>query len=101
MKTYIAICMALLMTACATNPPARYLKKGANEEEFTDMAYQCKKKTLHVVSSEIRDAYGNVTPEVSAVNCTKFNACLASKGFVKSANGSFVVTNDKEMECKE
>jgi hypothetical protein len=77
------------------------LKKDAGEEEFAEMYYQCKKKTLHIVSSQIRDVYGNVTPEVDAVNCTKFNACLASKGFIKSPNGGFVVTNDKEVDCKE
>ena len=101
MKTYMTICIALLLTACATNPPVRYHKNGANEEEFLDVAYQCKKKTAYEASGEIRDAYGNVTPAVVKVNCKKFNACLASKGFTKSPDGSFLVTNDKEIDCKE
>ena len=65
------------------------------------MVYRCKQRTVHIVTSEIRDAYGNVTPEKKAVNCDKFNACMTAKGFIKSANGGFAVKNDEDIDCRQ
>jgi len=101
MKTFMMVCFALLLTACATNPPARYMKKNSGDDEFADVTYQCKGKTLRAVTGAVKSSYGDVSTEVDAVDCAKFNACLASKGFIKSKNGRFVVKNDKEIDCKE
>ena len=102
MKSVLLVFMVLSLTACATtNPPSRYIKNNASDEEFAEVSYQCKKKTIRVVTNEIRDAYGNVTPELDLVNCSKFNACMASKGFIKSPTGFFVISNDKTIDCKE
>jgi hypothetical protein len=90
----------LMLAACSTNPPARYTKDNAGREEFYEMVYQCKTRTVHTVTSEIRDAYGNVTPEKRAVDCDKFNACMATKGFRKLPNGDFAV-RDEDIACKQ
>lgn len=100
MKSYIAVLIVLLLAACSSNPPARYQKDNAGRDEFDEIAYRCKLKTIQTLSSEIRDQYGNVTPEKKAVDCDAFNTCMASKGFKKSVDGGFSVGQDEEIRCK-
>ena len=101
MKIIVTMVIVLMLSACASNPPARYMKSDAGREEFDEMVFQCKKRTVSSLSSETRDAYGNVTPALRAVNCERFNSCLASKGFVKSPKGDFVVRHDDEVKCTQ
>ena len=100
MKSYITVLIVLLLAACSSNPPARYQKDNAGRDEFNEIVYRCKLKTIQTLSSEIRDAYGNVTPEKRAVDCDRFNTCMASKGFKKSADGEFSVRDDKDISCQ-
>lgn len=100
MKITPILLVALLLTACASNPPARYMKKNASEDEFADVAYQCQMKTSRAISGAVKSAYGDISSGVDAVDCNKFHACMASKGFIKSSNGRFAL-NGKEIDCKE
>ena len=101
MKNYLVAFIVVLLAACATKPPAQYAKDGASRDEFDEVVYRCLQKTVVGERGTIKNAYGVVRATTGSVNCDKFNACLASKGFKKSAKGTFVVKDFEEIDCKQ
>lgn len=101
MKSSMAIFILVFLAACATKQPAHYAKDNASQGEFEEISYRCFKKTTTGGPSELRTAHGKVGEVKGSVNCDKFNACMASSGFVKSAKGEFVVKDFAEVDCKQ
>jgi len=101
MKSYMVVFIIVLLTACSTNPPARYAKDHASQDEFGESVYRCLKKTTVSESSTIKNAYGTLGVVKGSVNCDRFNSCMASNGFKKSAHGEFVVKDFDEINCKQ
>jgi hypothetical protein len=102
MRFYLLLVIAIFMAGCATPTPTRirYAHPTATHEQFYDASYQCVDKAISLVSKAQVTGYGEVSPEVTKVDCNQFNACMAKHGFTKSADGTFLTSKDLQLYCK-
>jgi hypothetical protein len=102
MRLYLVLLMAIFMSGCATAPAARirYSQPTASYEQFTDLSYKCSEFAKRVISKAQVNAYGDFAPEVSEVDCNKFNACMMKRGFTRSPDGEFLTPKGLPLNCK-
>ncbi|MFM9913265.1 MAG: hypothetical protein ACKVN9_07015 [Methylophilaceae bacterium] len=100
MKLIYLLLVAALLAACAQNSPRlRYSNPGAGYGEFADVSYQCERANSRIVAVAVVTNAGEISPEVKAVDCVKFDACMKKKGFTRSSDGIFKLGKDVKMDC--
>jgi hypothetical protein len=97
---YISL-VAIMLAGCLSNPRLRYAHPDAGYEQFADVSYQCERANNRVIANAVVNAYGEVSSEKRAVDCDKFNACMAKKGFTRAPKGEFVLRKDVKLNCTE
>jgi hypothetical protein len=102
MRLYSILLMVVLMAGCAAAPSARihYTHPTAGHERFGDVSYQCGQKARTVISKAQVTGYGETSPEVAAVDCDQFNACMEKQGFTRSPDGPFLTSKDLQLNCR-
>lgn len=97
---YISL-SAIMLAGCLSNQRLRYTHPDAGYEQFADVSYQCERAHSRITSKAVVNNYGEVSPEERTIDCNKFNACMAKKGFTKTPDGNFALGKDVKLNCSE
>ncbi len=88
MKKFFVLISLLAFAGCTFGGTYMYSGPGTYKD-FANARYQCAASASGQSSGTYVDAYGGYSYSGQTVNCGLMDACMASKGYVRNANGHF------------
>src|SRR5262245_3670483 len=89
MKTILAVPLALLLAACASEPPTPREKTGASEDEFMQARDACMSTSTVPFTDASMGSYPASSGAQQAISCPKYDACMTGRGFQRTTGGRF------------
>ena len=83
------LALALFVSGCQTYGGTMMYSGSGSFENFAKARFECSKASSNQSSGGYLNEYGGGFSSIPTVNCGMMDACLASKGYIRSEGGSF------------
>ena len=103
----IAFILTLVLVGCVLPdrrtpaPELRFSHSTATEQQLLKERYECMLETQQRESQALFVGNGGGASSKVTISCSAFNACLAARGYRKSADGNLLVPDSAAINCSD